>query len=568
MKSIKYISIVMMLLAAVSCRSFEEINTSPNQVPVGNAEPADMMDEILCNGSLNLQQRFYDTFAELMQYTCITSSSNEVVCRYYLAPSYVENCWNNFSRWAANADHMYDLALPGEDEEATKDQKNYQAIALTLRAYFTDMMVSTFGYIPYFDAFNIREGVTKPVFDSPYKIYAQIIKDLEEANSLYYIGQNLSNIKKDKMFNGNTQRWQKFTNSLRLRLLMRLSLRSTEMEIVWGQSVAQKVKEIIDNPSTYPLMSSWQDNACVYFSGDAPFQNGWGGYTESTLAGHRMTENMYNLMKAKSDPRLWLWWMPYSAAYGFIGIKSGVPGDEVVSAGYSVMNFQMFNNYQLPVSFMNYDEVCFLIAEAYARNDDEQWQQIVGTEALIREWYNKGIRSSCEFWRYIYTDWLGYQGRFITLQSSSTYRNFTALVPVDLELVDEDGNKTGTVKHYDPVITDEVIDQFLVSEAVAIDIKDPIKSIIEQKYLACYRVGLEGWADYRRTGYPVLEIGEGTYNNHILPYRLVYPSRTKTTNPDNYQAVISTLAATYYDGADDMLTPIWWSEAALQKEIR
>jgi hypothetical protein len=32
--------------------------------------------------------------------------------------------------------------------------------------------------------------------------------------------------------------------------------------------------------------------------------------------------------------------------------------------------------------------------------------------------------------------------------------------------------------------------------------------------------------------------------------------------------VVETLRNTYYDGADNMLTPVWWSEAGLAKEIR
>ena len=65
-----------------------------------------------------------------------------------------------------------------------------------------------------------------------------------------------------------------------------------------------------------------------------------------------------------------------------------------------------------------------------------------------------------------------------------------------------------------------------------------------------------------------MTILDGTYNNHILPYRLVYPNRTKTTNDANYQNLLRYLSETYYDGADDMLTPVWWSEAGLIKEIR
>lgn len=576
MKTLKYIAAALVLFSAFSCRTLEEYNVSPNQIPVGDAQPCDMMDEIICSGALNCQQRFYDTYAELMQYTSITSSSNEVISRYYIAPSYIENCWNNFSRWAANADHMYDLADKIDDD-------NYRAIALTLRAMYMDMLVSTFGYVPFTEAFKIREGNNKPVFDSPKTIYSQLIVDLETANELYDTSKNLSNVRKDKLYNGDTKKWQKFTNSLMLRLLMRLSERNTEMEIVWGESVVQKIKKIIDNPLVYPVMTEYEDNACVYFTGEAPFQNTWGGYTESTLAGHRFTTQMYGLMRPQingargGDPRVYIWFMPYSAGYGWIGIPSGIPGDDMQSAGYTVMNFQTMNTYQLPYSFMNCDEVYFIKAEAYARND-EQWSAISASENIIRDLYNNGIKKSCEFWRHIYRNVLRYDGRFIDITSQPKYRNFFACwddpkddTPYVLNMYSSAANKaTGTVSdkmELVPVISDPAIEYFY-TEVVPFNMSEPLKCIIEQKYIANFRVGLEGWCDYRRTGYPELTILDGTYNNHVLPYRLVYPNRTKTTNDLNYQNLLSTLATTYYDGADDMLTPIWWSEAALTKEIR
>jgi len=205
MKAVKYIIAASVLLAAFSCRTLEEYNVSPNQTPVGDVLPADMMDELICNGAMNSQQRFYDTYAELMQYPCITSSSNEVISRYYIAPSYVENCWNNFSRWAANADHMYDLAV-------AQDAKNYQAVALTLRSMYIDMLVSTFGPVPFTEAFQIREGNNKPVFDDEKTIYAQLILDLEKANELYKESSNLENTTKDKLYKGDIKKWQKFSN--------------------------------------------------------------------------------------------------------------------------------------------------------------------------------------------------------------------------------------------------------------------------------------------------------------------------------------------------------------------
>ena len=79
----------------------------------------------------------------------------------------------------------------------------------------------------------------------------------------------------------------------------------------------------------------------------------------------------------------------------------------------------------------------------------------------------------------------------------------------------------------------------------------------------CY----EAWADYRRTGYPVLTIGSGTFTDHILPTRLVYPTNTMETNKEKYNAAVERLR-TYYGGADDMKTPVGWSKAAVDTGIK
>ena len=546
MKTLKYLSVLLVLLTLCQCRTLEEFNQSPNQIEVGRVEPCDMMDDIICNGALNYQQRFYDTFAELMQYTCAGGSTANVIHRYYLAPSYVTNCWDNPAKWAANADHMYQLALKTESE-------NYQAVALTLRALWMDQLTSIFGYVPFSEAFKLRdENLNKPKFDAPKDVYAALIRDLDLANSLYDTSMSLSNPSKDKLFQGDTKKWQKFTNSLQLRILMRLSNRSTDMEIILGESVAQWIKKIIDNPSKYPIMESYEDNAIVKFSGESPFQNNWGGYQQSTLSGHRGAEFFIALLNGKNDPRKWIWFIPWSQSIAWMGVQSGMPGD--ATAGYPLMNYEIFISYKLPVSFMNYDEVCFILAEAYLRNDDDHWAAIAGGEARITEWYNKGVRASIEFWRDLYVNYFKQNGRNI----NSNYRNFAAVEPMY-----DDYNHV----EMQPIMDDASIDTF-INVSVPFDIKNGLECIIEQKYVANFRIMTEAWSDYRRTGYPKLTIGTGVQNNGVLPLRLEYPTTTKTTNPDNYQAVVQTLRNTYYDGADNMLTPVWWSEAGLAKEIR
>ncbi|MDE6858236.1 MAG: SusD/RagB family nutrient-binding outer membrane lipoprotein, partial [Alistipes sp.] len=87
-----------------------------------------------------------------------------------------------------------------------------------------------------------------------------------------------------------------------------------------------------------------------------------------------------------------------------------------------------------------------------------------------------------------------------------------------------------------------------------------LERILTQKYVALYYVGYEAWCDYRRTGYPTLNIGPGTSNEGVLPTRLVYPVRTVSTNEAHVREAIER------QGPDNMRTPVWWSrQAAAEK---
>ena len=90
------------------------------------------------------------------------------------------------------------------------------------------------------------------------------------------------------------------------------------------------------------------------------------------------------------------------------------------------------------------------------------------------------------------------------------------------------------------------------------------KQLIEQKYLALFWCGYEGWNEYRRTGYPILTINEGTKNDHVVPRRFEYPNITRDTNLDNYRQALARLQERY-QGGDDMLTPVWWSKEGIRR---
>ena len=389
-----------------------------------------------------------------------------------------------------------------------KEDPNYEAIALTLRTLFLQYFGDLFGDAPYSQAFKgSSEGIKQPVFDSQEAVYRALLADLEHANSLYDSSLKLPSAERDLLYKGDISKWRKFNNSLYLRLLMRLSNRNAAM------GVAAKIAEIFNNPDRYPVFASNGDNAKMSYESVEPFVNYWGTKLNTqftTSTGRRPAEQIVDMMNHSGDPRIGIWFQQPSGAEGWKGGQSGIESQEADFTGIANLNKANLGDYASPYALMKYDEVLFIQAEAIQRG----W--IAGDAAAC---YQNAIRASINYWKEVDTTGLN--------------------------------------------ITDKVIENFLAN----VPYDGTLESIINQKYVALFWVGYEAWADYRRTGYPVLTIGSGTFNDHILPTRLVYPTNTMETNKENYNAAVERLR-TYYGGADDMKTPVWWSKAAVDKGIK
>jgi hypothetical protein len=75
------------------------------------------------------------------------------------------------------------------------------------------------------------------------------------------------------------------------------------------------------------------------------------------------------------------------------------------------------------------------------------------------------------------------------------------------------------------------------------EFEDRLRRIITQKHTALYGLDPnETWVDYRRTGYPVLEVPQNATSSFnpslVIPRRFLYPISERTTNLENYQAAI------------------------------
>ena len=78
-----------------------------------------------------------------------------------------------------------------------------------------------------------------------------------------------------------------------------------------------------------------------------------------------------------------------------------------------------------------------------------------------------------------------------------------------------------------------------------------LQQIAEQSWVALYMQGFESWAEWRRTGFPVLQLAQDA-EEPAIPTRLNYPPSQQSLNNANYTASVAA------QGTDGLVTPLWW----------
>ena len=356
-KILKKIFLFPLFASIISCTSgFEEINRNPNEMALGDISPSGLLQEFVYSGTEVLLYRTWLLNGELIQYT-VSGTGNNSYHRYVITNAVMTSVWSNLYKWAADAEHMRQLAIQKEDRAC-------EAIAITMKCLFLQNVTDCFGDVPCSEAFKgATENLTKPSFDSQEEIYARLIEDLEYANGLYASAADLADGSRDLMYGGNIAKWRKFNNSLYLRVLMRMSNRASVFD------VPDKICEVFTKPSEWPVFSSNDDNATLYYDQVNPFVNYFGSTLETafTTTGRRPAEQLINMMVAPGDPRLSIWFRQASSADGWKGAESGKEAQESDNSGVSLLNKRNLGDYDSPYSNMKYDEVLFIFAEAIKR---------------------------------------------------------------------------------------------------------------------------------------------------------------------------------------------------------
>lgn len=396
--------------------------------------------------------------------------------------------------------------------------KNTREASRILRAFSFARLTDLYGNIPYSEANKGIEGIFFPKYDTQDVIYADLLKELDEATAALSTSNPDEGFKAaDFIYNGDIARWKKWGYSLMLRLAMRIS-----------NVDAAKAATYVTKAAAGGVFTSNADNVWVKMA-DGPsewvnqngisraFDAGDGGqptYLSATLVNFLKGANP--AVATDDDPRL----MIISGGIGSGTVitdpvkQKGMPnGYDLamleklenkkpvdVSTTYSRINSKMLQDSD-PYQIMNYGEVEFLLAEAIERKIG------TGIAGSAKSHYEAGVKASMQ----MYT-------------------------PFDASLT----------------VSDAAAAKYLTTYPYGVT-KPALEMIGEQMWVNKFFNWWEAWSDWRRTGFPKLTPTNypGNVTGGTIPVRLRYPTNEVAGNP-NYQT-----GATL---PDDFTTKVWWDK--------
>ncbi|SFU46956.1 Starch-binding associating with outer membrane [Pustulibacterium marinum] len=353
MKTVRILYMLVVAAMLWSCtNNFDEVNTDPNRIE--QISPGTLLNPIIYGIASHNAGRADNITFNLMQVALPFPSESGGLHRYDVSAGIGNSSWNAYYRWLKNINEMELAADAYEDP-------NYKAIALTLKALVYANLTDLFGPIPMTEALKGDEDIIYPGFNSQEFVYETILADLETANELYNLGQPMA-YAEDILFYNDVTKWQKFTNSLHLRLLLRIAG-------VQPQNFAT-MASMVNNPDVYPVFETTDESAILQVTGVEPNVSPWSRPQDFRLS-TKVAAFFLDNLNAWEDPR-----RPVIAttatdidnnAIGYQGIPSAYdPVTTIFNFEASTFNIEQVTN-PMKIVLLPYAEVAFIKAELAQR---------------------------------------------------------------------------------------------------------------------------------------------------------------------------------------------------------
>jgi len=526
---LSFVCVSYLLLMSACTNKFEEYNTNQNQA----TEEMGSHDDLLAGSLFSQLQRSVVIFKDGVNLSSdyqVAQGLTADIYSGYIAPtgtwysgahngaykfitSWIEKTFTNAftGSMAAWYQTVQKANLTGRPE--------ISALATIVKVEAMHRVADAYGPIPY-----VNFGLTTNTYDSLSVVYTKFFQELDSSINVLtafvtsYPSSTLMS-KYDYVYSGNVTKWVKFANTLRLRLAMR---------VVYANPALAKIEAEKSIANPIGVITSAADRAMLQHSSMLTYFHPLYEIAYSFNAGEaRMGATMECYMKGYTDPRLPVYFKPATADGAYHGVRLGMQTSTWTPySGTAISNLNMDNSTS-SIVWMTAAESYFLRAEGALRG----WA-MGGT---AQSFYESGITMSCN-------------ENGITGSSVTNYIASTA-TPIPFTDTNAGLNNTTVAPSTIPVKWD-------ASAITEVN----LEQIITQKWIALYPDGPEGWAEFRRTGYPKLlpvvsNQSGGTVDTNIQVRRIPFPNSEYNTNNANVLIGVQKLG-----GLDRGSTKLWWDK--------
>lgn len=441
--------------------------------------------------------------------------------QYIPGASAVSDRWGSYYNFLAQYRELQKVynQLSAEEQAANR----IYMIAATVYFYdHTQKVVDLHGDIPWSEAGMLSTNggnyeVSYAGYDAAADIYTKMLDDLkgfaDELNSITVESAVQTVFQNQDLVNGgDLTLWKKYCNSLRVRMLTRVS------DVPAFQSRADaEIGSILSNAAQYPLVSSNSDNIQmeVYDLSSAinatGFETGledWNG----NIAGKAMIDNM----NTNADPRLRAMFQPGENAEGvYNGLDPLTLSSEqnalIAGGTLAIYNRSTISrNDYFPGELINAAEVSFLLAEYYLKS---------GNDASAKTAYENGIKQSVEYYYWLRTLSNDNSSGDLEPTNEAEIAAYLAAPGVSWGNAESDDEKLGLIA---------------TQKWIHFSVIEPVES----------------WAEIRRLDLPEFSFEVDNANAQKQPpYRWTIPSSEQTYNTANYESIKAN---------DNLTTKIFW----------
>jgi hypothetical protein len=373
------------------------------------------------------------------------------------------------------------LASDPEFAKKTVTKKNQLILIDILTVYTYQIIVDTFGDIPYSEAVQ-GSGDYLPKYDKAVDIYKDLIVRLNnDITTIDTDGTAFDTA--DVIYGDDLNAWVKFANSIKLKL--GINLKASGLETAIADTAIQT--------GAAGGFSSNDDNAKLSYMNNLPNTNPI--YVDLVFSGRNdfvAAKPFVDALVTLKDPRKTFYFKPTYVApdangdlQTVTGYKGGVVGVKNSQSRFTHPS-TLIKSETFKGTLLDYSEVEFLLAEAVARG--------VAVGGTIESHYTAAITASMDDWGVSAAD-----AAIYLAQPSVAYAT-------------------------NPAATWQ-------------------QKIGEQSWYAKFNRGFEGWTSTRRLNFPVLaapasadQAAEGQ-----VPSRMAYPIREQTLNATNYLAASTSI---------------------------